>query len=239
MTGLNRLIAGELKRLVRYKIPPVSWSLGCFDRVVFACFGGRGAEWHLCFSLLMCGDVHLAVKCFLPLGKAGGNYPDYDGDACVPGQILASKIVASLVLALESVAITSLALFLIHGLTFNYGLLLLFIVVGGVAHTAIGFVLSLWSRDFTAMLGLLLCYMFLFTVPSILHSFGVIDAKYRWLLMISPSHAANFLVASAVRGELELPMIIVGSLYLGILAAVLFRFVVGPRFKDNAVRGVS
>jgi len=226
---------------VRYKILPVSLVTGLLWIGLFLLVSAEEARGVA--PLLLFVDV--AVMSILLLGasyhleKQEGTIRTMMVMPVSLGQILASKIVASLVLALESVAITSLALFLIHGLTFNYGLLLLFIVVGGVAHTAIGFVLSLWSRDFTAMLGLLLCYMFLFTVPSVLHSFGVIDAKYRWLLMISPSHAANFLVASAVRGELELPMIIVGSLYLGILAAVLFRFVVGPRFKDNAVRGVS
>ena len=153
------------------------------------------------------------------------------------GQILAAKTIASMVLAIESAIVTSVALFFIHGVTFNYVVLLMFVAIAGAAHAAIGFVLSLRSRDFTSMLGLLMGYMFLFTLPSILFSFGVIDEKYEWLLMLSPSHSASHLITAAMTGEFEVAMTIIGCLYLAVLAAVLFKFDVYPRFKDNAVRG--
>lgn len=82
-----------------------------------------------------------------------------------------------------------------------------------------------------------MAYMFIFMIPSLLFAFKVFDAKYEWLIMISPSHAANHLITSAVTGEYKPGMIIVGCLYLLILAGILFRFVVCPKFKDNAVRG--
>ncbi|MFY9471317.1 MAG: ABC transporter ATP-binding protein [Bacillota bacterium] len=109
--------------------------------------------------------------------------------------------------------------------------------VAGVAHAAIGLVLSLRSRDFTSMLGLLMAYMFVFTIPSILFSLGVIDAKYDWLLMISPSHCANYLIRAAVSGDFETTTAAAACAYLAILAAGLFKFAVYPSFKDNAVRG--
>lgn len=87
------------------------------------------------------------------------------------------------------------------------------------------------------MLGLLAAYMFIFTIPSVLFSFQVIDAKYEWLFMISPSHSANHLIAAAIKGEYEAGLIIAGCLYLVILAGMLFKFAVYPRFRDNAVRG--
>jgi len=83
-----------------------------------------------------------------------------------------------------------------------------------VAHAAIGFVLSLRSRDFTSMLGLLMAYMFVFTIPSILFGFGVIDAKHEWMLMISPSHSAGHLIGSAVSGDFKTGMTIAGCGYL-------------------------
>jgi len=153
------------------------------------------------------------------------------------GQIITAKTVASMFLAMESAVITSLAVFLIHRITFNYASLFLFIAISGAAHAAIGFVLSLNSRDFSSMLGLLAAYMFIFTVPSILFSFQIINARYEWLLMISPSHSANHLIASAVMEEYKPGLVITGCLYLVFLAAVLFKFAVFPKFRDNAVRG--
>jgi ABC-type multidrug transport system permease subunit len=152
------------------------------------------------------------------------------------GQILAAKTVASMVLAVESAVVTSAALFFIHGITLNYALLLLFVAIAGAAHAAIGFTLSLRSRDFTSMLGLLMVYMLLFTMPSILFILGAIDAKYEWLLMISPSHSASNLITSAVSGKFRTAITIAGCLYLTILTAALFRFAVYPQFRDNAAR---
>ena len=152
-------------------------------------------------------------------------------------EILVSKTVASVVLAVQSAVVTAAALFFIHGITINYAALLLFVVISGTAHVAIGFVLALNSKDFTSLLGMLMIYMLLFATPSILFSFGAIDAKYEWLLMISPSHSTNHLITSAVNGEFKIDMVIAGCLYLMVLAAVLFKFIVYPKFKDNAARG--
>lgn len=87
------------------------------------------------------------------------------------------------------------------------------------------------------MLGLLMGYVFPFTIPSVLFHFGVINAKYEWLLMVSPSHSASHLITSAVSGEFKIVMTVAGCLYLIFLAAVLFKYAVYPGFKRNAVRG--
>ena len=86
---------------------------------------------------------------------------------------------------------TAAALFFIHKVTFNYLALIVFVAVAAAAHAAIGFVLSLKSKDFTTMLVALMGYMFIFTIPSLLFSFGAIAEKYEWLLMLSPSHSCQ------------------------------------------------
>ncbi|NLC67397.1 MAG: ABC transporter permease subunit [Clostridiaceae bacterium] len=239
MSSLKKLIAGELKRLVRYKILPVSLATVIIWIVLFLFISEREAR--EIAPLLIFVDV--AAMSILLLGashhleKQEGTIRSMMVMPGSPGQILATKTVASMVLALESAVATSAALFFIHGVTFNYAALLLFVTIAGAAHAAIGFALSLRSRDFTSMLGLLMAYMFLFTIPSILFHFDVIYAKYEWLLMVSPSHATNHLITSAVSGNFKIGMTIAGCLYLVILAAVLFKFAVYPRFKDNAARG--
>jgi fluoroquinolone transport system permease protein len=239
MSSLWKLIAGELKRLVRYRILPVSLVTAAIWILLFFLLSKDEAR-ELAPLLIF---IDVSAMSILLLG-ASHHLEKQEGTVrtmmVMPvslGQMLAAKTIASLTLALESAVVTSAALFWIHGVTLNYAALLLFVAIAGVAHAAIGFALSLRSRDFTSMLGLLISYMFLFTIPSVLFSFGVIDAKYEGLLMISPSHSANHLIASAVTGEFEVGMTIAACLYLTGLAAALFRFVVLPRFKNNAARG--
>lgn len=239
MNGLIKLIKGEFKRLVRYKIVPVSLVTAIIWIVLFIFVSGNEAQ--RITPLLIFVDV--AVMSILLLGasyhleKQEGTIRTMMVMPVTLRQILVSKTVAAMILAFESVVITSVALYFVHGITFNYFALIAFVAIGGFAHVAIGFILSLFSRDFTSMLGLLVLYMFVFTIPSILFSFGVIDANYEWLFMISPSHSANHLISSAVSGEYKYAMTIGGCIYLALLSAGLFKFVVCPGFKDKAARG--
>jgi fluoroquinolone transport system permease protein len=152
-------------------------------------------------------------------------------------EILSAKVLASMVLGLQSAAVASAALFLIHGISYNYAWLLLFVLLSGVAHAAIGFFLTLHSKDFSTMLLLLMAYMMLFNVPSILFFFDVLDARYDWILMISPSHVSNTLIGSCVSGSYDWGKTAAGCAWLAVLSAILLRFAVYPRFRKNAVRG--
>ncbi|MFY9424077.1 MAG: ABC transporter permease [Bacillota bacterium] len=239
MSNLMRLVAGELKRLVKYNILPVSLVTAVIWIVLFL-FQSANEARNIAPLLIFVDATMMAI---LLLG-ASHHLEKQDGTIrtmmVLPvslGQILAAKTIASLVLAVESAVVTSAALFFIHRITFSYALLLLFVAIAGAAHAAIGFVFSLNSRDFTAMLGLVMGYVFVFTLPSILYTFGAIDPKYEWLLMLSPSHSASHLITSVVRGEFKVAMVVVGCLYLAVLTATLFRFVVYPQFRDNAARG--
>lgn len=65
----------------------------------------------------------------------------------------------------------------------------------------------------------------------------MIDAKYEWILMLSPVHSSSNLITSAISGEFEVSKVIIGCVYLVLLTAALFKFAVYPKFKNNAVRG--
>ncbi|WP_124728198.1 ABC transporter permease [Staphylospora marina] len=239
MSKFTKLVSGELKRMVTYKILPVSLATAVVWMVLLVYLTENEAR--EIAPLLIFVDVAamsiLLLGAFHHLEKQEGTIRTMMVLPVSPGHILAAKTIAAMVLAVESAVVTSAALFFIHGIRFNWWVLLLFVVIAGAAHAAIGFVLCLESKDFPSMLGLLVAYMFLFTVPSILFSFGVIDAKYEWLLMISPSHAASHLITSVVSGDYDPPLMIAACLYLVILSAVLFKFAVYPKFKGHAVKG--
>lgn len=239
MRSVLKLTKGELKRLITYKILPISLVTGLIWIVIFLFISKEEAVGiapmlifvDVCMmSILLIGASH-------HLEKQEGTIKSMMIMPVSLREILFAKVISSMVLGIESAVVTSAALFFIHGVTFNYGLLLLFIIIAGGAHTAIGFLLSLISRDFTSMLGLLMAYIIPLELPTILFTFGLIDIKYDWILMISPSHSAGNLISSAVTGEFDWAKILISCVYLIVLSAILFKFVVFPKFKNNAVRG--
>ena len=239
MSNTIKIIKGEMKRLITYKILPVSLATSLLWIILFLFISKEEAK-HITPLLIF---VDVTMMAILLIG-ASNHLEKQDGTIktmmVLPvsiTQILTSKILSSMVLGLESAVITSAALYFIHGVTYNYALLLMFVVIAVIVHAAIGFFLSLISKDFSTMLGLLMAYTLPFTIPTLLFSFGIINVKYEWILMISPSHSSGYLISAAVYNEFDYIKVIFACLYLVILAIVLFRFIVYPRFKSNAVRG--
>lgn len=135
MKNLSKLIAGEMKRLIRYKILPVSLVTAVLWIILFLFLSESEAR--EIAPLLILIDV--AAMSILLLGASHHLEKQEDtirSMLVMPvsyGQILAAKAVSSLVLAVESAVVTSAALFFIHGVTFNYAVLLLFVAIAGAA----------------------------------------------------------------------------------------------------------
>ena len=239
MRSTWRLIYGELTRLLKYKILPVSLATSIIWIIIFFFVSKEDASYIA--PLLIFVDISimsiLLIGASHHLEKQEGTINSMLVMPVSMGQILAAKIVSSMVLGIESFVLVALGLFIIHGITFNYALMFLFILIAGGAHAAIGFFLAHNSKDFTSMLGQLMAYMFLFTIPSVLYSFGMIDVKYEWFLMLLPSHSANNLINSAFSNEFEWAKALFGSTYLIILALLLIMLAVYPKFKKNSIRG--
>lgn len=239
MSCILKLVSGEISRLIKYKILPISLVTSLLWIIIFLFISKEDAR--NIAPLLIFVDVSmmsiLLIGATLHLEKQEGTIKSMMVMPVSLGQILVAKAFASIVLGVESAIVTSAALFFIHGITFNYALLLLFVFIAGAAHVAIGFFLALSSKDFSSMLGLLMAYIFPFAIPTLLFTFGIIEEKYEWFIMISPSHSASALITSVITSEFDWTKIIVGNLYLLILAAILFIFAVYPKFKNNAVRG--
>ncbi len=238
MKNFFKLTLGELYRLVKYMILPISLVTSLIWIIVF--FLINADEAMSLAPLAIFTDVALMSVVLIGaahhLEKQEGSIKSLFMTPVSIGQILAAKIISSMAMALESFVVISVALYFIHGITFNYLLMFVYVVIASCAHAGIGFVLSLVSFDFSSMLGYLMAYMFIFTIPSILFSFGMIDGKYEWMLFISPAHSASVLIGSAITGDGELWKIIFAVCFLLILSAVLFRFAVYPKFKRGSIR---
>lgn len=238
MSSLWRLISGEIQRLIRYKILPMSIAVSAIWIIIFLFISKDDAS--LLAPLLIFVDISimsiLLIGASHHLEKQEGTIKSMMVMPVSAGEILISKIISSMVLGVVSFIIMSITLYVIHGLTFNYLLMFIFILIAGAAHAAIGFFLAHYSKDFTSMLGWLMAYTFPFALPSILFIFGIIDMKYEWLLMLSPSHAASTLINSAFLNQLDWSKIFTACAYLIILSFILLKLVVYPLFKKNSIK---
>jgi len=82
-----------------------------------------------------------------------------------------------------------------------------------------------------------MAYMFPFAIPTVLFLFGIIKEKYEWLLLISPSHSSSTLITSSVMRDYDWMKNSIAFVYLVAITIVLFKWIVYPKFKNNAVRG--
>lgn len=239
MTNILRLIGGEFKRLVNYKLLARSLVTGLVWVLVFLLISKEDAR--DVAPMLMFVDVSIVLMMLLGasfyLEQQENTIKSMMVLPVSVGQILLSKTVSSLVLTLVTVAITCTSVYLIHAISFNYALLLLFVILAALAHAALGFTLALSGKSFDSMLIMVIVYVVIFAVPSILLAMDIIDVQYEWMVMVSPSHAARLLFSSVVSGEYDWGKTLFSCTYLSFLAGMLMRFVVYPKFKSRAVKG--
>ena len=239
MKTMRKLFLGEMRRMVSYKILPVSLVTSVLWIIAFLLVS-RMEALSIAPMLLFTDVVMMSIL----LVGASHHLERQEGTVrsmlVMPvsiGQIVMSKMLSSLALSLESAVILCGALYFIHGVILNYGLLLLAAILAGASHAALGYSLSLMSRDFSSLLGLLSLYILVFALPTILLFLNVIPAGYDWLLMISPAHDAQLLFTAAFTGTFDTAKLLAALGYLAALTAVLVTRHVRPGFKRHAVRG--
>ena len=234
-----KLVTGDIKRLVNYKILPISIATTLLWVVII--FFVKKDEALFIAPFLIFVDVSLMSLVFL-----GASFHFERQENTVKAmmvmpvslvEIMMSKITSSIFLGLTSAFLTSIALFFIHGITYNYLLLFVFVIIAGAAHGAIGLLMAISTRDFTTMLGLMMLYTIVFSLPSILVDFEVISVKYEKILFISPAHSSSELINTVMTGNMDTANVLLASFYLIIGTFCIIKFLVYPRYKEYAVRG--
>lgn len=151
-------------------------------------------------------------------------------------QLLGAKILASLFSGLLSTLFVVVTGVLLHGIEIAYLKLLIGVVVVIVSHTAIGYVITLYSRDFSSMIIRYAAFALIFLVPSILVTLNVFTETFANIVMISPSHSGQVLLNSAFT-EVDLSTWWIGLVYLLIVAGLLYPLVVYPKYKKVSLEG--
>ncbi len=239
MKTLWKLLLFEMRRMVNYKILPVSLVTSVLWIILF--FLLSKAESQTIAPLLLFTDVVmmsiLLTGASYHLERQEGTVKSLLVTPAGIGAIVVSKVLASLVLSLESAVVTCGALYFIHGITLDYGLLLAAVLVSGAAHAVLGYSFSLLSRDFSGLLGYISLYILVFALPPILLYMHVIPAEYDWLMIFSPADAAQTLLGAAFTGIQSMFKLLLSFGYLAALTAALMLLHVIPGFRRHAARG--
>lgn len=239
MSAFIKLFLGEMKRMVSYKILPISLVTSLLWVGIFALLSPEEARRFAPMLLYMDAGVMslLLAGSFHHLERTDGTAKTMMVLPVSTGEIIASKALAAAALGLLSALVISLALYFLHGIVLRYLLLVPFVCAIAAVHAAVGLAIALKSRDFTATLGGVMLFTLLAFLPAILLEAGVIPQALEWLVMLSPSGAATGMLDYAVSATGEAAKAATGFLYLSALALAVNRFFVLRLFRQHACVG--
>ncbi len=238
MHNLGLLIRGEFERMVKYKIVQISFVVTILWLVILYLIGKQEAQIFVPLFIFMDASM-------MSVMMIGANlfYEKQENTlktllitpASLPAIIL-SKVIGSVYLALQSTIILAVSAMLMFDLSIRLIPLILFVILIATLHTMLGFVFSMYAKDFNGLLAYMIAYMLVFAFPSIFYALGVIEGFLEIVLLISPTHASLLLIDYAVMNDVALWMRVLGIVYMTVVTVVLTVFVVYPNYMKDAVR---
>lgn len=152
---------------------------------------------------------------------------------------LLSKVLTHLLNILFIFVVISGGLYIVNGLVFNYGWLLLATVIVTIFYVGVGLVLSYLSKDFTALLMNYMLMMLLLVIPSVLLLAGIIPSSYADLLTYLPSEITIRLLSSATISVVDVGQFFLDAFIVLVASLLLFRLIVLPFFKKFATENLG
>jgi ABC-type multidrug transport system permease subunit len=238
MNKLLHLFRGELLRLLKYKILIFSLIVSAIWVVVIALTDSDTAKSFMPFLVLMDAGLMSIV-----LLSANFFYEKQEGTLqgvmVTPISIkivLLAKVLAMVVVALISFGLVIGSALIFHEFPVAVWRFLIFTVLVVLSHTAIGYVLTLNSKDFMQTLTRYMGLMLLFIVPIILSALNIIPEKLDFLLLLSPTYSGQILFQGTLV-SVPLWKTLLACGYLILIPALLYPLVIIKRYEAVAVEG--
>ncbi len=236
MNSLLHLLKGELIRLVKYKIIFFGILVSVIWILVLAFQTPEQAV--ALMPLMVATDSGLMAIVLIGAGYYFEKQENTIKSVLVSPvsmvQVLIAKILSAVFTALISAVLVVGSNIIIHGLDVAVLKLLLFMFAVVISHTAIGYVVILRSPDFLSMLVKYSGLVILFYVPTLLMALGIIGDEWNLLALLSPTYAAEYLIASAFAPKATLDTIL-AFIYLLVLGVGIYSGYVYNKFKKNAI----
>ncbi len=238
MNNFMVLLKGEFQRLIKYNIVQVGFGVSVLWVLVLFLIGRDQAADFVPLFIFM----DAALMTILLIG-AGLFYERQENTLkslmITPskmGHIIASKLVSAVYIALQSALFIGLLAYFFFDATVNFAYLLPFTLLIALSHAIIGYTIAVLVEDFPTLLATLMLYMIVFAFPSIFYALDLFGGLWEIVLVVSPTHASFLLIDFAFGHDVSTTLIVVSALYLLLLAFLLARYVVFPKYIEKAVR---
>lgn len=238
MANFFHLFLGEVKRLFKYKIIFFGIVVSLIWVGIIFALDKDTAKGFLPFLAMldagMMSIVLLAASFYLE--KSEGSLATLFVSPVSMAQVLLSKLSSAIFSAFISMMLVLGAGYFIHQIPFSIPLAILYLIAIVSSHTAIGYWITLKSKDFPSMMMRFMFWVLLMMIPSFLAMLKILTGDWKVVFLISPMYAAETLITSLTNGGEALPVIL-GCVYLLAIASLLYIKVVYPRFKRHAIGG--
>lgn len=238
MHNLSLLIRGEFERMIKYKILQISLVVTVLWLIMLWMIGSEEAVTFVPLFIFMDASMMsvLMIGANLFYEKQENTLKTLLITPSTLPAIIFSKVIGSVYLALQSTIILAVSAMILFGLEVKLIPLILFITLIATLHTMIGFMFSMYAKDFNGLLGLMIAYMVFFAFPSIFYALGVIEGFLEMVLLISPTHSSLLLIDYTMMKDVDLWIRIFGIVYMSIATVLLTVCVVYPNYMKDAVR---
>lgn len=238
MNKLGHLLLGELRRLVKYKIVFFSLLVSFIWVVVIALTDETVAKTFVPYLIIMDAGlmsiILLSASFFFE--KQEGSIQSILVSPVSLKVFLLAKVLSMGLVTLISFGLVVGSALIFHDFPIAVGELLIYTMIVVLSHTAIGYVLTLYSKDFMQTLTRVMLFMFLYMVPLILVPLGIVTEKWDVIFFIIPTYSSQVLFQGAVE-SVPLWKTLVASGYLVLIAALLYPLVVIKRYEIVALEG--
>ena len=238
MKQMINLLKGELVRLYKYKVLITSLFVSVIWVVIIA-LADKEAALMLSPMLIwmdgaMMSILFIAASYFFE--KQEQTIKSLLVAPVSVSQILVSKVLASLMTGLISGVLVVTYSMIVYDLQVNVLLLFVYIIIVVGSHTAFGFIITLYSKDFGTMLVNYILFAFVTVIPSLLLTAGIIPKALSSLLLISPTHAGKVLIESAFIDH-PLGEVLFGVGYLLVIMFLIYPLWAYRKFQKTVIEG--
>lgn len=236
MKQLISLLKGELTRLYKYKILVISLFVSFLWLVIIALADKETAKTLSPMLIWMDGAMMsiIFIAASFYYEKQEQTIKSLLVSPVSISMVLLAKVIASLIMGLISGVLVVGYSMIVYQLEVKLLLLFVYILIVVGSHTAIGFLITLYSKDFSTMIFNYALFALIALVPSLLLSFSVIPDTYSGLLLLSPTHAGQVLINSAFALQ-PTNEIIISIVYLMVLGGLLYPLWVYKKFKKTII----
>ncbi len=238
MSHLKGLIRGEFERLMRYRIIQVGFMVSVLWLLVMFLIGREEARAFIPLFIFM--DAALMTVMLIGAGlfyeRQENTLKSMMASPATMAEIIFSKLISAVYIAIQSAVFLGLFAYFFFDASINFAILIPFIVIIALAHAMIGYAFSVLMKDFPTLLAATMMYMIVFGFPTIFYSLDILGDGLETVLMFSPTHASMLMIEFSFGEAVSATLIVIGVIYLLVVAFVLGRYVVFPKYIEKAIK---